>query len=246
MQTFTPTQYLMIDIANSFGLDRETWNNRLSWFQANEPHLESMLPLADEPAMFHAGVQAYRKAMAGESIGYAISLDSTASGMQIYSALIGDRRAALLCNVVSRPDGKRADAYTELHLKIQDKLGTSEAVPRKDVKQAVMCSLYGSEAQPKQLFGAGTKALAAFYAVMESELPQVWKLNFDLLDLWNSNTTAHTWILPDNFHVVCKVMDTEVTDINFLDHTYQVTTRINRPVAYSKSLPANIVHSQWE
>ena len=35
MQIFTPKEYLKIDIANSYGLDTKTWDERISWFDDN-------------------------------------------------------------------------------------------------------------------------------------------------------------------------------------------------------------------
>lgn len=79
-EEFTPRQYLQIDIANSYGLDKLDWSDRLSWFNDNEPHLEDLLNQADEPALYYAGVKAYRDVQAGKPIGYMISLDATSSG----------------------------------------------------------------------------------------------------------------------------------------------------------------------
>ncbi len=110
MQRFTGKQYLMIDIANSFGLEKAKWQERLDWFDQHKDHLNEMLPKAADPAMYFAGVQAWEAVKAGQPIGYPISLDATSSGLQILAALTGDRRAALICNVVNT--GKQEDAYT--------------------------------------------------------------------------------------------------------------------------------------
>lgn len=79
-QTFTGRQYLMIDVANNWGLDKEDWDVRLQWFQDNEPHLESLLNQADEPAPYFASVKAYRDVQKGLPIGYTVGLDATSSG----------------------------------------------------------------------------------------------------------------------------------------------------------------------
>ena len=84
MDTFTPLEYLKIDIANSFGLDKLDWKDRLAWFDANEHQLHQMHKQAEEPAMFYAGMVAWHDVKHGDPIGYPISLDATASGLQFW------------------------------------------------------------------------------------------------------------------------------------------------------------------
>lgn len=131
----------MIDIANSFGLDKKTWDERLEWFKQHEDHLDEMLPQADDPAMYFAGVQAWDAVKHGLPIGYPISLDATSSGLQILATLTGDRRAAQLCNVVST--GSREDAYTSVFDIMVDRLMNhlgeyAGGIKRDDCKRAIM------------------------------------------------------------------------------------------------------------
>ena len=100
MQTFTGREYLKIDIASNFGLEKKSWAERLAWFDQNESQLLKLLPQAEEPALYYAGVKAYEDVKAGKPTGYMISLDATSSGLQLLAALTGDRSAAQLCNVV--------------------------------------------------------------------------------------------------------------------------------------------------
>ena len=50
MTQFTGMEYLMIDVANNFGLSKKDWSDRLDWFKANEGKLESLVKSAEEPA----------------------------------------------------------------------------------------------------------------------------------------------------------------------------------------------------
>ena len=43
MQEFTGLQYLMIDIASHFGLDKKDWNVRLEWTITHVDELEEFL-----------------------------------------------------------------------------------------------------------------------------------------------------------------------------------------------------------
>ena len=107
-QTFSGKEYLKIDIANNMGLDKEDWDVRIQWFDDNEHQLDALLKQAEEPALYYAGVQAWKKVKEGKPSGYPISLDATSSGIQLLAALTGDRKAARLCNVVDT--GHREDA----------------------------------------------------------------------------------------------------------------------------------------
>lgn len=145
MQTFTPREYLAIDIANNFGLDKEDWDVRIKWFDDNEPELENLAKKPhskggpETPAMFRAGVQAYRDMQAGNPIGYGISLDATASGMQLLAALTECRQSALICNVINA--GKRMDGYTanyeEMVKRITAEGGIAGSIKRADTKRAL-------------------------------------------------------------------------------------------------------------
>ena len=135
-QEFTGMQYLKIDVANNFGLDKKDWDERLEWFDNNEATLESQVKNADDPALYYASVKAYRKAQRKEVVQYPISLDATASGMQILACLTGDDEAAKVCNVINT--GHRSDSYDVIYKHMQAVLKTAGFVEKNKVKSAVM------------------------------------------------------------------------------------------------------------
>ena len=239
-QRFTGMQYLQIDIANNFGLDKQDWNTRLDWFDENQEKLLSLVPQAKAPALFYAGIQAWNQAQQGLEIGYPISLDGTSSGLQLLACLVGDDKAARLCNVINT--GHREDAYSVIYNEMVNSIGESAKISRDDCKDAIMCSLYGSTAVPKQVFGEG-KLLQVFVDTMNNLAPAAWALNQVFLDIWDSTVLSHDWILPDNFHVHVKVMGTVKQKVNFFNKPYEIITKVNMPKENGRSLAANTIHS---
>lgn len=240
MQMFTAKQYLMIDIANNFGLEKEDWDIRLSWFEKNESNLMNMIKQAEEPALFYAGVQAWNQVKEGKPIGYPISLDGTSSGLQILACVTGDRKAAQLCNVVNT--GHRMDAYQAIYEAMLAHIGQDARVSRDDCKSAIMTALYGSQAVPKEVFGEGA-LLKTFYQVMQENAPAAWELNEAFLEMWNPENTINSWVMPDNFHVHVKVMDIEAETVFFQNKNYETYRKVNKATPKGRSLGANTTHS---
>lgn len=240
METFTPLEYLKIDIASNFGLDKKKWDERIAWFDKNEAQLESLIKEAKEPALFYAGILAYQKARKGLPIKYPISLDATSSGAQILSILIECEKSAKLCNVIDT--GEREDLYTNIYQLMLDRLNDTAKISPDNTKQAIMTSLYGSKAMPRKVFGEG-ELLSTFYETMYQEAPGIWELNNALLGLWQSEALSHDWVLPDNFHVQTKVMVDHEETVHFRNRPYQVYSKVNAPAPDGLSLGANVVHS---
>jgi hypothetical protein len=241
-QTFTGREYLKIDIANNFGagLDKLDWNSRIAWFDQHEGQLNALVKQAEEPALFYAGVAAWQKMKEGKSSGYPISLDATSSGIQILACLAGDRKAAELCNVIDT--GRREDAYTSLYEHMVNEIADTAKIDRKQTKQAIMTSFYGSTAMPKNIFGEG-ELLDVFYKTMQERAPGAWEINETMLAIWDDKTLVNEWVMPDNFHVVVKVMNSVSENVHFLNQPFEVSYSVNEPIENGRSLGANVVHS---
>lgn len=243
MQLFKGIDYLKIDIANSFGLDKKDWSERLQWYDENQHQLMKLLPDSEKPAQYYAGVKTMEQVRAGQkNTGYLASLDATSSGIQILSVLTGDRKAAEVSNVVDT--GRRRDAYTDLFLVMQSKV--SEAAhslfARKQLKDAIMTAFYGSEKVPKEVFGEG-RLLMAFFETLEQETPHVWTLNKAFLKMWDPTRYQYTWAMPDNFQVVMKVMGSSQEVVNFMGRSYTTEREVNQPTPNGRAIGANITHS---
>lgn len=240
METFTGTQYLQIDIANCYGLDRLTWSDRLQWFEANESTLEQKT--GKSPILYRKAVRAYRDHQAGKAINHVVGLDATASGLQIMGALSRCRNTCEATNLINT--GKREDVYEAVALAMQQH--GALGIVRDDVKKPVMTVFYGSKAQPKLIFGDGTPELFAFYDSLKEKLPGAFELMDILQSYWRSDVQHHTWRLPDGHiaHVpVTQTVDKSL-EIDELDHmrvNYRTKVLVNKPS--SRALAANIIHS---
>lgn len=241
MQLLTPREYVKVDVANSFGLDKKTWDERINWFDENQHQLESLQKQADEPALYYAGVNAWRNIQKGNINYYPIGLDATSSGIQYLSILSGCEKSASICNLIN--NGKRNDAYTIVYKKQIERLNQEAKISREDTKAALMRCLYGSKATPKKVFGEGTELLKAFYDTVKEELPGAWELNQAFLSLWDNTVTKYSWVLPDNFHAGFKVMKECKERVMFLNRPYNVKYYKNAPVDDGRALSANQIHS---
>lgn len=245
MQTFTGFEYLMIDCANHYGLDKELFETRIQWVKDNMDTLESHADKADKKPLFVKAVMAIRKAQAGIPTGHLVGFDATCSGIQVMSALTGCKAGAEATGLVD--PNKRADAYTSCTELMNEILGGEGiSVPRKKAKTALMTACYGSKAQPLKLFGEDTPEIAAFYAAAYKLAPGAWQLLQDLLASWQPYAKMHAWQLPDGYEAKVKVMADKETriEVQELDgasftHHYKENEGTKKGLANA----ANVVHS---
>ncbi len=242
MQTFTGTEYLYIDIANQYGLDKHSWNYRCDWTKINEHQLESLSERADEPILYRKAVRALRATQDGEAVGFPMGLDATASGLQIMAVLIGCPVTG--ANVNLGASGNREDIYAKVAKEMSTLPGIS--VDRKLVKKPIMTHFYGSTNKPKQIFGEGTKELGAFYKILAQEMPGATELMGIMQACWNPEALSYEWTMPDGHVVVMKVMEPmeKKIEVDELEHsTFTHRAIVNTPAEFGLSLAANITHS---
>jgi hypothetical protein len=248
MKTFTGWQWLLIDAANQFGLDKLTFEERIHWADAHEQDLEALSVKAETVPLYMKAVMAIRKARQGTATGHMVGVDACCSGMQIMSAMTGCVAGARATGMVD--PNRRADAYQEVTDEMQVQLNGQVQIPRGDAKQAVMTSLYASRKVPKDIFGEDTPELQAFYDAMLVVAPGAWELLHALMQSWQDYALTHDWKLPDGFDAKVKVMAMreariEVDELNHASFTYQFYENTGLPKGHpkSKSNVANLVHS---
>lgn len=161
--------WLRIHLANTYGLDKESFERRIKWTEANARWFSRIAaaPLdtvrewekADNPWQFLAGCFAWADYESGETVcRLPVVIDGSCSGIQHSAALIADEEAGRRVNLVPREaDEKPQDIYADVAdraneiLEEQAKLIDQRAyrwrhewiVTRADVKKSVMTLPYG-------------------------------------------------------------------------------------------------------
>jgi DNA-directed RNA polymerase len=122
MVTFEAEDWLRFQVATTYGLDKKTMNERITWTLENEELITRIVlnPLdtiheweaADEPWQFLAACEEYYYCVITSERNYTslcVATDATCSGMQILAGLARDKSTASLVNVT--PSDLPQDAY---------------------------------------------------------------------------------------------------------------------------------------
>lgn len=247
MKTFTAFEYILIDVANNYGLDGVPFEDRIEWATDNIDELETLGESIKEtksyPLYFKA-VSALRQVQRGEPTGHLVGLDACASGMQVMSTVTGCLKGAAATGLI-HPD-ERADPYTETTQVMSNLLNKNVAGERKAVKQGVMTSLYGSIAEPKKLFGDGTDELGAFYKAMYVIAKGACELCNHLIESWNPSNEYQTWELPDGYVARCPSevsMEARIPVEELGGHRFTYQWSEVAPQEKAVQNAANVVHS---
>jgi DNA-directed RNA polymerase len=238
MQTFTGREYLLIDIANCFGLDRTLWDERIQWAEDNHPALEYLDVDAKHPILYRKAVRALRVVDRNEPTNHIMGLDATASGPQMMACLSGCHKTAYEVNLLD--SGERKDLYESVaHYMDMD-------FDRDKLKIPIMTTFYGSTAQPKAIFGDGSPELQMYYEVLNKRLTGAMRVLNVIQQFWDSLSPYHEWTLPDGHTAFVPVVDTfekslEIDELNHLRMSYRTQTLATKQ--HSRALAANVIHS---
>lgn len=236
MQLLSGMAYLEAEIVCKLDktFEKKTWQERIQTFHSGLLYNDTIYKDASDPIGLRAATNAYIDTLEGTPSGYMISLDATASGLQLLSLLVSCQQSWNLCG---GNHSQCVDAYTYLYkaMNLGDKL------VRADVKKAIMTALYGSQSIPTKVFG---EHIDIFYETMETHIPGAWELNVDLQDLWNLvKGNTYSWTMPDNFHCHMETEDVEYFDFNFLGQDYTIKKKASKRPYYHKGLAPNLIHS---
>ena len=244
MKHFSGFDYLLIDAANNYGLDKLPFEGRIDWATHNLDCLEGHAEYAETKPLFIKAVMAIRKAQQGLPTGHMVAMDGVCSGIQVMSVMPGCVAGARATGLIDT--SVREDDYAAITEAMNTILGGGLVVSRSDAKRALMTTMYGSKKTPKDLFGEDTPELAAFYQAVQIIAPGAWELLQDLLASWQPYALSHEWKLPDGFDARVKVMSKKEAriEVDELDHaTFTYEFYENQGQKKGISLPANAIHS---
>ena len=255
MQTFTGIEYLKIDIANNFGLDKSTYQERIDWFNTNisfSPESSSTdiiewihINQPKEPELFFAGIQAYIKYLNNEPSGYMVSFDATASGIQIMSALTGDYTGMMVTNLID--ENNRYDIYSELFEVTKDRFNEiykeELAISRDNIKSAIMVMMYGGSKSIMNKINDDKRIYDLIMEVCKEFINGAYGIRQCLLKCIDDKTSIYEWTTPDGFHVSNPIL------VLYLEERYtnvgkiQVKYRDLGTDSFYKGNVANVIHS---
>lgn len=139
MKEFSGWQYLLIDVANQYGLDKETFEKRIEWANAHLDELKTLANQAKNKPLYVKAVLAIHRAQKGLPIGHLVGFDASCSGIQIMSVVTGCHTGAEATGLID--PNKRADAYTActqaMNQILKKTTGGLVQVARADAKRAL-------------------------------------------------------------------------------------------------------------
>lgn len=237
MRQFTAKEYLKIDIANTFGLDRENWDPRLDWVNQRIDCLEDFIQEADDPYLFQAAVMALREVEKGNPTGHIMHLDATNSGLQVMACVSGCLKTAKLTNLVNT--GKRESAY----MHVCERMGLSlNPMNLKRVKKALMVYYY-NKLTFEDYFDRDEEK--KFFASCQNTFPGPELVKQGIGSLWDDTALFHTWELPDR-HIAHKPVMVK-RDVTLYDEEFGVRFGYrcsqHAPSDRSSSLCPDVIHS---
>ena len=235
-QSLTGIEYLKAEIAckHDKAYEKQTWDKRIDHYNELDFSDPDTFKKASNPIGLRAATNAMKDTHNNVPTGYMISLDACSSGLQILSLLVSCPKSFDLC-------GGDSDNCVDSYTTIYNSMNLHGALTRKEVKKAIMTSLYGSVATPEMTFGENVDI---FYDTMESMAPGAWELNIALQELWDDiEGSSYTWIMPDNFNACIETKSKVNVPFNMLGVNYKLPVSIDERPEFHKGLGPNLIHS---
>lgn len=218
----TAREWLLCDVARSYGMDKSTWEERLSWALSHR----DALPGAKEPFLYASALEA-SKAVTTDHL---ISLDATASGIQCLALMAQDADSALAVNLGA------TDAVMNPYQAVHTHMGS---YPYEKVKKALMTSFYESVATPMNLFGDDYDK---FVSAASKMLPGPWAVK-EAIASCMTYKDSYSWVMMDGFEVFMEVTSPVECSMDIGEGQSMKWIEHRKAAVGTKGLTANVTHS---
>lgn len=252
-------KWLNIDIANTYGLDKETFDNRISSVSTLfYRDYENSLKYAESPWEFKNACEALAQHEAGNPVEHIVYLDCTNQALQLYAVLTSCKDTAYLCNISS--GDVLTDAYGLLGDKMNELTG-KDIFNRNNCKKALMTTLYGKMSGEseiiKYLLENGISFVneieedeisRTFQKSMRSIAPHAMRAMDVMQSINKADVDTYYWTLPDGFRVKYDVKSTENIEISCktksgVKFNFEREVQVYKGSAYNRGMSPNIIHS---
>lgn len=248
MQHFTGIEYLAMDIAKNMDKNQEksTWEERLSYVEQNilpvitpcssNEELALLSKQGDNPEEAFLGLVALRDTANGVPTNISVSLDATASGLQILAAISGDFLGCAWTNLINETDEQDFcyDIYSELFREIGETKFT-----RKQLKYALMVYFYGGYTAALEHLNNDKEAYAKMEKAVKAYFPQMYVLRQRLLDTIDPAVTEYRWNAPDGFEVITQTF----SKVNVRVGEFSFIAKVQGQDPHFKGTLANFAHT---
>ena len=257
--TASGLKYLQIDIANCYGLDKKSYQERIDYVANNSnDKLASEGINADSPYEYRNAVEQYERACMGYPVEHITYLDCTNQALQLYAVLTSCKDTAYLCNISSGDE--LTDAYGVLANAMNELTGL-DIFDRNNCKKALMTTLYGKMDGESEIIKyflengvvyddkiTDEELKATFQTAMRVIAPHAMRAMDVLQSLNHAEIDTYYWTMPDGFKVKYDVKSTQKLDISCKTKSgvkfhFDKDVQIYKGSEFNRGMSPNVIHS---
>lgn len=255
---------LKCDIANNFGMSKNTTAEKLRWVNAHFNELKHLKDQAKDPNEYMASVNVLQDAINLLPIARIVKVDASSSFLQQMGIATGDIKACEMCNVLNWTEDGRVicnNSYMDVVYGCENLAAFIRKDPEmfkrweeiildyesmhpkyKQQKKAFMGWAYSSKKLPEIAYGH--KGVAIFYEVCRRMVPIVYNAVSLFQKIWDKNWEVIGWDMPDGAEVRFKPKVTVNATYSVLGYTGEVSkTMYGKSDKPGRMLGANFAHS---
>ena len=253
-------RYLKIDIANAFGLDKQSYADRIAFVDnCKISDLFNKVEEADSKYEYRNAIkELYNSQVNGLPVEHITYLDCTNQALQLYAVLTSCKDTAYLCNISS--GNELTDAYGVLAIAMNEITGL-DIFDRNNCKKALMTTLYGKMDGESEIIkymienGIDYQSLitdeelaSAFQKAMRAIAPHAMRAMDVLQSLNKADEDVYYWTMPDGFKVKYDVKSTQKLEISCKTKSgvkfhFDRDVQVYKGSEFNRGMSPNVIHS---